>query len=147
MGSIMIEAPLKLKKNTWKWWQSSKNPDEDPRLYINSDENSSITPSSLLAQRSIHSRESEDMESTMSIKSKAWTFPLKIEDSLLVDDTLIPTHLHLDSQPPSTLQPVPSITSSTIPVVNYAMDEPNRKNQEGFFFPSLRAKLGKWVKQ
>ncbi|KAG1462670.1 hypothetical protein G6F56_005462 [Rhizopus delemar] len=157
ISSVVIDQPTKAKKNTWKWWQT-KNPEEEgeqtsPTISI--EENDSLAPSSLLAQRSIHSRESDDMESTTSVKSKAWTFHLKSENSPLAEeqDDAIPAnnlegnigHRRSQTPPSSLLHPVPSITSSTIPVFNYNMDEPRRKSLDGFFFPGLRAKLGKWV--
>ncbi|KAG0765452.1 hypothetical protein G6F57_002201 [Rhizopus arrhizus] len=156
-GSLVFEQPIKLKKNTWKWWQTAKNIDDEYTNSMSPEENNSLAPSSLVAQRSIHSRESDDMASTTSIKSKAWTFHIKEEGSPLSEEQeeedTIPAnnvegnicHRNDQTPPSSVLLSVPSVTSSTIPVFNYNMDEPRRKSVDGFFFPGLRAKLGKWV--
>lgn len=152
--TLVLEQSIKPKKTTWKWWQSNKQMNLSMDI---SDENDSITPSSLVPQRSIHSRESEDIASTTSIKSKPWVFRRE-EDSALAeqeeeeelqnvkDDMIMPENSiegngsSKNIQYSPKLHLVPSITSSTIPVINYSLDEPRRKSIDTFFFPGLRVR-------
>lgn len=167
-------------KKSWRWWQnntaatnsttSDKSPDivicaeelkdededEDDDQIDNSkmDCSSSIAQSSLVVHHSIHSKESEDIESTTSIKSKPWVSKKLKQPTITSQDddeddqnTLGTTQSinKLESNstkikgndkmtPPSSLiNTAPSMSSSTVPVYNFnpeAEQPPRRKSLE-----------------
>lgn len=172
------------RKSSWRWWQSNNNKSaEMVRAANNKDEevdnnnnnshdcNSSIAQSSLVVQHSIHSRESDDVLSTTSIKSKPWisqklksaaasTCPTQQEQEeenvgqdITTEAAAVPLpqspaaidakreSYKSDNDPTSTTTPcsslfqnVPSITSSTVPVINF---DPNKERARRRSFDNL----------
>ncbi|GAA5802758.1 Mitochondrial inner membrane m-AAA protease component [Helicostylum pulchrum] len=103
----------------WKWWQSpSKSNEVEYFDYV-----SSIAPSSLIVQHSIHSKES-DILSTTSIKSKPWiSQKAKTSISPTQEESIKSDKNRLATPASSLLMNVPSKSSSTVPVINYDINK------------------------
>ncbi|CEP16522.1 hypothetical protein [Parasitella parasitica] len=184
MNSILSDSQKTEHKRSWKWWQNSTNSTaKSPSNMICSRElegdhikhhgldcSSSIAQSSLVVHHSVHSKESEDIASTASIKSKPWV-SRKLKQSTIVsqddededDQNTIGTTQSInkietngtniksrerETPPASLINAAPSITSSTIPVLDYNPEaqQPRRKSLEtAALFSGIKAKLGKWV--
>lgn len=160
------------KRSPWKWWQASKTPDYNDNI-----DSTSIAPSSLVVHHSIHSKESDDMLSTASIKSKPWISQklkntsigptqeeeereLALEVVNEVDqnamDTLQPqnktetnsrdkitassptitiTTNSNNNDSTSLLNNAPSVTSTTVPVINF---NPHSKGSDNTVFSGIK---------
>ncbi|KAI8095554.1 hypothetical protein BDF21DRAFT_393871 [Thamnidium elegans] len=129
------------KKGGWKWWQSpSKSTEVEDLDYV-----SSIAPSSLIVQHSIHSKES-DILSTTSIKSKPWiSQKAKTSISPTQEESIKSEKNRLTTPASSLLMNVPSKSSSTVPVINYDINKQGRKNNDAALFSGIRAKFDKWI--
>lgn len=167
-------------KKSWRWWQNNttntstatKSPDivicseelddEDDQVESNKiDGSSSIAQSSLVVHHSIHSKESEDIASTTSIKSKPWVSKKLMQPTIASQDeaeddqnTLGATQSinkvetnstkikNNDKTTPSSslLNTTPSITSSTVPVYNFNPEaqQPRRKSTETALFSGIK---------
>lgn len=136
------------KKSSWKWWQNK--PQKTPDISITSDnrnEVASIAQSSLIVQHSIYSKESEDITSTTSIKSKPWVqspvVNVENEDTTStivnnVESNVKSSTLKATPSSSSFLQAVPSITSSTVPVYNYQPDPTKSKSSDTVLFSGIK---------
>ncbi|KAG2233708.1 hypothetical protein INT48_009452 [Thamnidium elegans] len=122
------------KKGGWKWWQSpSKSTEVEDLDYV-----SSIAPSSLIVQHSIHSKES-DILSTTSIKSKPWiSQKAKTSISPTQEESIKSEKNRLTTPASSLLMNVPSKSSSTVPVINYDINKQGRKNNDAALFSGIR---------
>ncbi|KAF1802828.1 hypothetical protein V8B55DRAFT_1483497 [Mucor lusitanicus] len=194
MNSTAPDTPKTEAKKSWRWWQSNTataNPttsDKSPDIVICAEElkdedddqidgnkmdcSSSIAQSSLVVHHSIHSKESEDIASTTSIKSKPWVSKKlkqptitgqdddndEDEDQNTLGTTQSINKLESNSTkikandkttPSSSLMnTAPSVSSSTVPVYNFnpEAEQPRRKSQETTaLFSGIKAKFGKWV--
>lgn len=129
-----MSNPKPSKKSTWKWWWQTSKPTD------NYDCASSLAPSSLVVHRSIHSKESDDILSTASIKSKPWI-------SQKLKRTISPTQEEPTNKPTtpssSLLLNVPSITSSTVPVVNFDQEQ-RRKNSDVVLLSGIKVSMVKY---
>jgi hypothetical protein len=166
------------KRSSWRWWQhnnnssnsdsskSDKNPENDSNddnLVIDEEGSTttgkqdcslSIAQSSLLVYHSIHSKESEDITSTTSIKSKPWISQQYQPCSSSVtkfdeEETVLEPNNKAESNPSanknldnnnsntaivtpssSLLMNVPSMISSTAPVINYKPEQDQRHRRK-----------------
>jgi hypothetical protein len=167
-------------KKSWRWWQNNttntstttKSPDivicseelkdEDDQVESNKiDYSSSIAQSSLVVHHSIHSKESEDIASTTSIKSKPWVSkklkqpPIASQDEVEDDHNTLGAVQQInktetnstkiknnDKITPSSslMNATPSITSSTVPVYNFNPEaqQPRRKSTETALFSGIK---------
>lgn len=122
------------KKAAWKWWWQSNNnnnSNNNNKDDDNCDCASSLAPSSLMVHRSIHSKESDDILSTASIKSKPW---------ISQKSTISPTQedINKPTTPSSSFMlNVPSITSSTVPVINFEQEQ-RKKNSDVELFSGIK---------
>ncbi|KAI8639894.1 hypothetical protein BD408DRAFT_420713 [Parasitella parasitica] len=185
MNSGLSDSRKTEHKKSWKWWQNSANSTAKPPANVicseelegdqigncGLDYSSSIAQSSLLVHHSIHSKESEDIASTASIKSKPWASKTLKQAAVASQDdnededdqSTLGTTQSLnkiktnctnvksrdrETPSPSPINTVPSITSSTIPVLDYnpGAQQSRRKSMEtAALFSGIKAKLGKWV--
>lgn len=130
----------KNKKGGWKWWQSPSKSNEEYHDYV-----SSIAPSSLIVQHSIHSKES-DILSTTSIKSKPWiSQKAKTSISPTQEESIKSDTNRLTTPASSLLMNVPSKSSSTVPVINYDINKQGRKNNDAALFSGIRVSVRVWV--
>lgn len=172
-------------KKSWRWWQNNttnmsttttKSPDivicseelddEDDQVESNKiDGSSSIAQSSLVVHHSIHSKESEDIASTTSIKSKPWVSKKLKQPTIASQDeaeddqnTLGATQSinkvetnstkikNNDKTTPSSslMNTTPSITSSTVPVYNFNPEaqQSRRKSTETALFSGIKVGWG-----
>ncbi|KAL9557054.1 hypothetical protein MBANPS3_001580 [Mucor bainieri] len=192
MSSTTPDTQKTEAKKGWKWWQNSATPsnstasDKSPDIVICAKEelkdedddqtdgnkmdcSSSIAQSSLVVHHSIHSKESEDIASTASIKSKPWVSKklkqptIASQDDDEDDQNTLGTTQSInklesnstkikgnDRTTPSSslMNTAPSISSSTVPVYNFnpEAEQPRRKSLETTaLFSGIKAKFGKWV--
>jgi hypothetical protein len=171
-SSSLTNKPTTNKKSSWRWWQhnSSDHNNKSPESDNNDDQvleeedtvgkqdcSLSIAQSSLLVHRSIHSKESEDINSTTSIISKPWVSQphqpcsssvtkFDEEESVLqsIDkaesDVSIAKNLDNNNNnnsnaavvtpASSSLMNVPSMTSSTVPVINFKPEQDQRHRRK-----------------
>ncbi|GAN09641.1 hypothetical protein MAM1_0280d09172 [Mucor ambiguus] len=191
MSSTTPDTQKTEAKKSWRWWQNStatsnsttsdkfsdivicaeelKDEDDNQNEDNKMDCSSSIAQSSLVVHHSIHSKESEDIASTTSIKSKPWISKKLKQPTITSQDddeddqnTLGATQSinKLESNstkikgndkttPDSSLiNAAPSISSSTVPMYNFnpEAEQPRRKSLETTaLFSGIKAKFGKWV--
>ncbi|KAK4514563.1 40S ribosomal protein S25 [Mucor velutinosus] len=170
-------------KKSWRWWQNnaattnSTTLDKSPDVVVRAEElrdededqidsnklncSSSIAQSSLVVHHSIHSKESEDIASTTSIKSKPWVSKkLRPPTATGQDDdeddqnTLGTTQSinkiesnstkikenYKTASSSSLMNATPSISSSTVPVYNFNPEPEQPRRSSG-----IKAKFGRWV--
>ncbi|CAO0797565.1 unnamed protein product [Mucor circinelloides] len=190
MNSTSPDTQKTEAKKSWRWWQNNttntpstpnksfdivicseelKDEDDDQIDSNKLDCSSSIAQSSLVVHHSIHSKESEDIASTTSIKSKPWVSKKLKQPTITSQDddeddqntlgtTQSTNNIESNSTkikgndkatPPSSLMnTAPSISSSTVPVYNFntETEQPRRKSLETTaLFSGIKAKFGKWV--
>lgn len=174
MNSTSPDTQKTEAKKSWRWWQNNttnttSTPNKSSDIVICSEElkdedddqidsnkldcSSSIAQSSLVVHHSIHSKESEDIASTTSIKSKPWVSKKLKQPTITSQDddeddqntlgtTQSTNNIESNSTkikdndkatPPSSLMnTAPSISSSTVPVYNFntETEQPRRKSLE-----------------